>query len=158
MLSRVSGTNEKSTKNDSKCAIERWEGQVEEFKMSASHKELTGIDGEPIEFEWNISRDLHYCRFFRKSGKTFENKTLNLRNLRTPSSSCQCSTTLIGQEKKNDGICMLFSNEVKGHWTFFGPRDEMKWYGILVQTPEGKWDADSHSNGGTVRRYRSSSI
>ena len=39
--------------NDSKGAIERWEGQVEEFKMSASYKELTGIDGEPIEFEYN---------------------------------------------------------------------------------------------------------
>ena len=35
--------------NDCKSAIERWEGQV-----SASHKELTGIYGEPIEFEWNI--------------------------------------------------------------------------------------------------------
>ena len=37
-----------------KNAIDRWEGQVEEFKMSASYKELLGIDGEPIEFEWNI--------------------------------------------------------------------------------------------------------
>ena len=39
--------------NDNKGAIERWEGQVEEFKMSASYKELTGIDGDPSEFEWN---------------------------------------------------------------------------------------------------------
>ena len=27
---------------------------MEEFKMSASYRELLGIDGEPIEFEWNI--------------------------------------------------------------------------------------------------------
>ena len=40
--------------NDGKGPIERREGQVEEFKMSASYKELTGIGGEPIEFEWNI--------------------------------------------------------------------------------------------------------
>ena len=39
----------------SRGVIERLEGQVEEFKMSASYTELTGIDGEPIdEFEWNI--------------------------------------------------------------------------------------------------------
>ena len=35
-------------------AITRWEGQLEEFKMSASYRELLGIDGEAFEFEWNI--------------------------------------------------------------------------------------------------------
>ena len=37
-----------------KDAIKRWEGQVEEFKISDFYKELLGINGEPIEFEWNI--------------------------------------------------------------------------------------------------------
>ena len=37
-----------------KEAITRWESQVEEFNMSASHKELLEIDGEPIELEWNF--------------------------------------------------------------------------------------------------------
>ena len=36
--------------NGSEGAIERWEGQVEEFKMSPSYQELLGIDGEAIEF------------------------------------------------------------------------------------------------------------
>ena len=40
--------------NDSKDAIIKWEGQVGEFKMSLSYKELLGIDGELIEFEWNM--------------------------------------------------------------------------------------------------------
>ena len=44
--------------NDSKGTIERWKGQVEEFKMSPSYKELLGIDAEAIEIEWNISQDL----------------------------------------------------------------------------------------------------
>ena len=34
--------------NDSKDATIRWGGQVEEFKMSFSYKELMGIDGEAI--------------------------------------------------------------------------------------------------------------
>ena len=34
--------------NDSKDAIGRWEGQVEEFKMSPSCQELLGVDGEAI--------------------------------------------------------------------------------------------------------------
>ena len=37
--------------DDDRDAITRWEGQVEEFKMSASYQELLAIDGEPIEFE-----------------------------------------------------------------------------------------------------------
>ena len=32
----------------------RWEGQVEELKMYPSYQEAVGIDGEPIELEWNI--------------------------------------------------------------------------------------------------------
>ena len=40
--------------NDSKDAITRWEGQEEAFIMSPSYKEMLGIDGESIEFEWNI--------------------------------------------------------------------------------------------------------
>ena len=40
--------------HDNRDAIFRWKGQVEEFKMSASYKELLVFDGEPIEFEWNI--------------------------------------------------------------------------------------------------------
>ena len=35
-------------------AIERWEGQVEEFQMFAYNRELLRIDGEGSEIEWNI--------------------------------------------------------------------------------------------------------
>ena len=50
---------------DNRDAIFRCEGQVEEFKMSVSYKELIGNDGEAIEFEWNISQDFRHCRLFR---------------------------------------------------------------------------------------------
>ena len=39
-------------------ANRRWEGQVEEVQQTDSYRGLFGIDGEPIEFEWNISRDV----------------------------------------------------------------------------------------------------
>ena len=35
-------------------ATEKWNDQPEEFRQSNSDMELFGIDGEPIEFEWNI--------------------------------------------------------------------------------------------------------
>ena len=86
--------------NDSKGAIERWEGQVDAFKMSASYKELTGIDGEPIEFEWNIFPGCTSLQMLHLIQNNLQKRTSNLRSLQTGSSSCQCSTTLTGQEQE----------------------------------------------------------
>ena len=79
-----------------KVQLKDGEGQVEEVKMSASYKELTGFDG----LEWNISQDSYHCRFFKRFRIIFKIGTLNLKNSQTGSSSCQCSTTSIGQEKE----------------------------------------------------------
>ena len=32
----------------------KWKDQLQDFQQSNSYRELFGIDGEPIEFEWNI--------------------------------------------------------------------------------------------------------
>ena len=44
----------------------RWKDQLQDFQQSHSYRELFGIDGEPVEFEWNISEDSHLWRFFNK--------------------------------------------------------------------------------------------
>ena len=33
---------------------EKWTSQIREFQQTNEYAELSGIDGEPIEFEWNI--------------------------------------------------------------------------------------------------------
>ena len=68
-----------------KDALKRWEGQVEEFKMSVSYKELLGIDGEPVEFEWTF-QDFRHCRFCKRSRMICQRETLNLKNSQTGSS------------------------------------------------------------------------
>ena len=40
--------------SDPSEANRRWDGQVADFQLSASYEESLGIDGEPIELEWNI--------------------------------------------------------------------------------------------------------
>ena len=40
--------------SDPSEANRRCEGQVADFQLSASCEETVGIDGEPIEFGWNI--------------------------------------------------------------------------------------------------------
>ena len=51
--------------------------------------------------------------------------------------------------KENSKVCLSNSEKVKnyakrfqrGHWSFFGPRDEEKWFGTHTCTPEGQWNA-----------------
>ena len=49
-------------KTDLADANRRWEGQVEDFQQTDSYRELYGIDGESIEFEWHISQDVGHWK------------------------------------------------------------------------------------------------
>ena len=83
----------------------------------------------------------------KRSRMICENGTSNLRHSQTGSSSCQRSTTSIGQQKETKEL--VFRNQKvkeyakrfsKGHWTFLGRGDEKKWYGTLLYTHERQWD------------------
>ena len=63
------------------------------------------------------------------------------------SSSCQCTTTLYGEKKGNEVLCIAHSKTVAeyvrrfahGHWSLLGPGSEKK-YGTQTYKPNGKWD------------------
>ena len=44
-----------------------WEDKLTWFKSSSQYRTLDTIDGEPMEFEWNISQDSPHCRSATKS-------------------------------------------------------------------------------------------
>ena len=44
-----------------------WEQRLERFKRSQEYKNLDRIDGEPMEFEWNIFQDSLRCSSVKKS-------------------------------------------------------------------------------------------
>ena len=44
-----------------------WEQRLEWFKTSQEYRNLDRIDGEPMEFEWNISQDSIRCSSVKKS-------------------------------------------------------------------------------------------
>ena len=90
---------------DSKCpilTINCWESMEKQLSSSGT-----------------FSQDLRHCRFFRKPMMICENGTSNLRNSRTGSSSCQCSTISIGKEKET----MEFVFRVPRSWR----RKEVVW-------------------------------
>ena len=80
---------------------------------------------------------------------TCDNGTSNLRNSQTGASSCQCSTTPIGQEKETKEF--VFRIQKKSRNTrrdsrrdtgrFSVLETKKKWYGTPPYTPEGNWDS-----------------
>ena len=86
-------------------AITRWEGQAEEFFMSACYGALLGIDGTSMENSTGIvSQDLRHCKCFKKTRMIYKSRTLNLRNSQTGSSSCPILNDIDWTRKGNDEI------------------------------------------------------
>ena len=72
---------------------------------SKDSQELCGIDGEPVEFEWNIF----------PGHTTFELLESNQKISEFGSSSCRCTMPSIGQEVKNFKKFISNSTEIKGY-------------------------------------------
>ena len=124
--------------NGSEGAIERCEGQVEEFNMSPSYQELLGIDGEAIEFPrifdipdtsenpvwfaskkhwtWKIHRSDH-LHVIQRHRLDKERKWWNLFEF-----------------TESQGL----REEILARTLDVGLGEEKKWYGTLPYTPEGK--------------------
>ena len=47
-----------------------WERQLDWFKHSSQYRNLGTIDGEPMEFEWNVSQDSPHCSSSKKSNSS----------------------------------------------------------------------------------------
>ena len=85
--------------NENPQANSAWENRLTWFKSSWQYRALHAIDGEPMEFEWNISHDLPHCSSATQSKSLCSKWAKNQKNLQDGSSSCRCSTTSHGDLK-----------------------------------------------------------
>ena len=124
-----------------------WEQQLDWFKSSSQYRTLDTIDGEPMEFEWNIFPGFTTLQFCNKV-QEFLSKWANQNNSKDELSSCRCSTTSHGGSKDNEQECELSAKLVSiyarrfspGRWSFLGPGSERKWYSTHESKPQGEWD------------------
>ena len=125
-----------------------WEDRLMWFRSSPQYRALDTIDGEPMEFEWNIFpgfTTLQPCNkvqeFLSKMSKQPEEFTgriifMSMFNdiswgSKENEQECELSTKLVS-------ICAKrFS---PGRWSFLGPVSEKKWYSTLECKPQGEWD------------------
>ena len=69
---------------------------------------------------------------------------MNLSSSKTGSTSCQCTTTLYGENKetqKSGGKSVTVANYARrfplGRWSFLGPGLEKNWFGTYSDKPDG---------------------
>ena len=79
-------------------AAERWKGQNMECQTDVS-EQLYAIDGEPIEFEWNIFPGCTSLELLQKIQECLMNRYIDPVKKEIELSSCPCSTTLIRTRK-----------------------------------------------------------
>ena len=125
-----------------------WEDRLMWFKSSSQYRALDRIDGEPMEFEWNIFpgfTTLQLCSKVQEllSRLSVEPEKFTGRIIfvsmfndisfgsRDNEKECESNANLVSQNAKRFGI---------GQWSFLGPGSEKKWYSICADSPQGEWD------------------
>ena len=127
-----------------KCCVRR---KLSWFKDSPQYRILDTIDGEPTEFEWNISQDSPHCSLSAKSKSSWPEWAIH-HNSKDESFFMSMFNDIIWRSEDNDWECNanadLVSIFVKrfppGRWSFLGPGSEKKWYSIHESKPQGDWD------------------
>ena len=76
-----------------------WERQLDWFKSSSLYRTLDTIDGEPMEFAWNIFQDSPHCSSATKSKSSCLKRAIHQNNFKDGSSSCRRSMPSHGDLK-----------------------------------------------------------
>ena len=126
-----------------------WKQRLEWFKSSPEYRTLDRIDGEPMEFEWNIFPGFNSLQLSQQV------QELLLRLDETPENFKGRIIVMSmfndiswwskrQQEKECDSNAQIFSLFAKrfgaGQWSFLGLGSEKKWYSISEDSPQGEWD------------------
>ena len=142
-----------------------WEQRLGWIKSSQNDRSFDRIDGEPMEFEWNIFPGFNSLQLSE------EVKRLLLRLDETPenftggSYSCRCSTTSpVDQETTKKNVWQMPNSYLctredlgKDNGHFIGPGSEKKWYFISEDRPQGVGQYRRKNVGG-IRRKRMSNF
>ena len=105
-----------------------WEDRLTWFKRSPEYSALDRIDGEPVEFEWNISSRFTTLQLCRKVQEVLSKLSVTPEKFTGRISSCQCSTTShVDLKTPKNASQMLDSSG-----------SEKKWYSISEDSPQGE--------------------
>ena len=125
-----------------------WEERLAWFKSSPEYRNLDRIDGEPIEFEWNIFPGFTTLQLSHKVqelllrlGETPKNFTGRIIFMSMFNDISWGSKDNKKECESNAQLVSLFAKRFgAGQCSFLGPGSEKKWYSISEDSPQGEWD------------------
>ena len=124
-----------------------WEDKLTWFIDSPQYRALDTIDGEPMEFEWNIFQGfttLQLCNkvqeFFSKMSdpSEFEGRIVFMSMFNDISWRCQDNEQEC--ELNANLVCIYARRFSLGRWSFLGPGSEKKRYSTHGSRPQGERD------------------
>ena len=129
-------------------AIRRWSDQVSTLKMCPTFRELQGLDGDPIDFEWKIFPGAKAFDILHKFQADLQGKNIRPEKFSDRIIFMSMFNDIELERKDNEDSCALTSRKIKeyaskfndGHWAFLGPGEESKWYQGYAAEYGGKWD------------------
>ena len=127
-----------------------WVRQFGWFKSSSQYRALHTIDGEPMEFDWNISQDSPHCALLlcNKVQEFLSKMSVEPEDFTGRIIFMSMFNDISWGSKDNEQECELNAKLVSiyarrfspGRWSFHGPGSEMKWYSIHDSKPQRERD------------------
>ena len=129
-------------------AVKGWTDQVSTLKMCLTVRELQGLDGEPIDFEWKIFPGATALDILHKIQAGLQGKNIRPEKFSDRIVFMSMFNDIILDKRGNEDSCALTSRKIKeyasnfndGHWAFLGSGEESKWYQGFPVNYHGKWD------------------
>ena len=139
------------------CVWERWtrthnqilhgEDRLMWFRSSSEYKAFDTIDGEPMEFEWNIFQGFTTLQFWNKDQEFLSKMSEEPEEFTGRILFMSMFNDIPWGSQDNERECDLSANLVSfyarrftpGRWSFLGPGSE-KWYSIHDSKPQGDLD------------------
>ena len=123
-----------------------WEQRLAWFQTSQEYRDLGRIDGEPMEFEWNIFPGFNTLQLNEEvkslllrlvdspenfTGRIIFMSMFNDWGSRDNEKECESNAQLVPIFARRFGA---------GQWSFLGLGSEKKWYSVSEDSPQGEWD------------------
>ena len=129
--------NQKPTSNSA------WEEKLSWFKDSSQYRTFDTIDGEPMEFEWNIFPGFTTLQLIDKV-QEFMNKMGDPSQLQGRIIFMSMFNDIKWETKDNEQECIANATLVSvfarrfppGRWSLLGPGSEKKWYSTHGSRPQ----------------------
>ena len=125
-----------------------WEDKLTWFKSSPQYRTLDTIDGEPMEFEWNIFPGFTTLQLINKVREFMTKMGEELEKIRGRIIFMSMFNDISWESQDNEQECDANATLVyivakrfpAGRWSFLGPGSEKKWYSTCIDRPQGGWD------------------